>query len=99
MLLTRLYAPFYNDFHVDANLTQGKTHDDNRIVPYSICYLSQLGSVGRRRKRPGQGLQAKIGKIPSRMIARAIERGRDRGGYEIIVARQRTGFFELRIGD
>ncbi len=78
----------YNDYQiVFANLTDGKGLTiDNRLVPYSVFTDPQLGRVGMTEgEARAAGHRLKIGKIPMKWVARAIERDETAGLMKIVV--------------
>ncbi len=78
----------YNDYQiVYANLIEGKNLTiENRYVPYSIFTDPQLGGVGMTEKEArAKGYRLKIGKIPMRYVARAIERDETAGLMKLVV--------------
>ncbi|MBI2081886.1 MAG: mercuric reductase, partial [candidate division NC10 bacterium] len=78
----------YHDYQiVFANLTDGKGLTiENRLVPYSVFTDPQLGRVGMtEREARAAGHRLKIGKIPMKWVARAIERDETAGLMKIVV--------------
>ncbi|MGH7702207.1 MAG: mercuric reductase [Gemmatimonadales bacterium] len=78
----------YHDYQiVFANLTDGKGLTiDNRLVPYSVFTDPQLGRVGMtEREARAAGRPLKIGKIPMKWVARAIERDETAGLMKVVV--------------
>jgi len=77
----------YNDYQiVYANLLDGKGLTvDNRLVPYSVFTDPQLGRVGMtEREARAAGRRLKIGAIPMRWVARAIERDETVGLMKLV---------------
>lgn len=78
----------YHDYQiVFANLTDGKGLTiENRLVPYSVFTDPQLGRVGMTEgEARATGHRLKIGKIPMKWVARAIERDETAGLMKIVV--------------
>jgi pyruvate/2-oxoglutarate dehydrogenase complex dihydrolipoamide dehydrogenase (E3) component len=78
----------YNDYQIlYANLMNGAGLTiDNRYVPYAAFTDPQLGGVGlTEREARAKGHRVKIGKLPARSVARAIERGETTGLMKIVV--------------
>ena len=78
----------FNDFQVIyCNLVQSRNLTiDNRIVPYSVFTDPQLGGVGMTEKEARRrGYRLKIGKLPMKSVARAIERDETAGLMKIVV--------------
>ena len=78
----------FNDFQVIyGNLVESRNLTiDNRIVPYSVFTDPQLGGVGMTEKEARRrGYRLKIGKLPMKSVARAIERDETAGLMKIVV--------------
>ena len=78
----------FNDFQVIySNLVESRNLTiDNRIVPYSVFTDPQLGGVGMTEKEARRrGYRLKIGKLPMKSVARAIERDETAGLMKIVV--------------
>jgi len=78
----------YNDYQiVYANLIEGKNLSiDHRLVPYCVFTDPQLGGVGMTEKEArAKGYKLKIGRVPMKSVARAIERDETAGLMKIVV--------------
>jgi pyruvate/2-oxoglutarate dehydrogenase complex dihydrolipoamide dehydrogenase (E3) component len=78
----------YNDYQIiHANLVEGRSWTtDDRPVPYAVFTDPQLGRVGlTEREARARGCKLKIGKVPMRYVARAIERDETAGFMKLVV--------------
>ncbi len=81
----------YQDFQIMLhNLTlrdgQERRSTEGRLIPYALFTEPELGRVGLgERDAREKGLDIKVGKIPMRHVARAIEMQRTEGLMKIVV--------------
>jgi pyruvate/2-oxoglutarate dehydrogenase complex dihydrolipoamide dehydrogenase (E3) component len=78
----------YNDYQiVYSNLVEGKAlTTEHRLVPYAVFTDPQLGRVGMTEQEArATGRRLKVGKIPMRWVARAIERDETAGLMKLVV--------------
>lgn len=78
----------YNDFQIVYHnlFNQPRLSTAGRLVPYALFTDPELGRVGmtEREARAG-GRNVKVGKIPMRRVARAIERSETAGLMKVVV--------------
>lgn len=71
---------YHNLFHDEERSTEG------RIVPYALFTDPELGRVGMTEKEArDRGFNVKVGSIPMRWVARAIERNETAGMMKVVV--------------
>lgn len=78
----------YNDFQILLhNLTETETRSiAGRIVPYALFTDPELGRVGlTEREAREAGYRVKVGKIPMRNVARAIEKLETEGLMKVVI--------------
>lgn len=78
----------YNDFQIVFHnlFSTPRRSTAGRVVPYALFTDPELGRVGMtEREARAAGRRVKVGSIPMRWVARAIERSETRGLMKIVV--------------